>query len=151
MRAVPRLRRILYATDLSPASTRAFKTALALARPAHAVLTILYVMPPPLPTIPQQYLEAATIDRLDRDLRQWSARKLKALADSARRTGVAAKTLFREGEAIDQILRAARRGSADLIVVGTHGRRGFRKFILGSVAESVVKVAPCPVLTVRGA
>jgi nucleotide-binding universal stress UspA family protein len=75
---------------------------------------------------------------------------LKKLADRAKRAGVIAKPLFRDGDAVDQIVRAARRERSDLIVVGTHGRHGLPKFILGSVAERVVRLAPCPVLTVRG-
>jgi nucleotide-binding universal stress UspA family protein len=145
-----RLRRILHATDFSPASRRAFATALTLARPAHAKLTIVYVMPPTLPTVPEQYLDAVTVDRLDRQAREWSGRQLKKLADRAKRAGVIAKPLFRDGDAVDQIVRAARRERSDLIVVGTHGRHGLPKFILGSVAERVVRLAPCPVLTVRG-
>ena len=54
------------------------------------------------------------------------------------------------GDPAQQIVRMARSKRADLIVVGTHGRRGFSKFFLGSVAERVIATAPCPVMTVRG-
>jgi nucleotide-binding universal stress UspA family protein len=54
------------------------------------------------------------------------------------------------GDPALQIVRAARSMRADLIVMGTHGRRGVSKFFLGSVAERVIATAPCPVLTVRG-
>jgi nucleotide-binding universal stress UspA family protein len=50
----------------------------------------------------------------------------------------------------EQVPRAARRSRADLIVIGTHGRSGLSKVLLGSVAERVVRFASCPVLTVRG-
>ncbi len=55
-----------------------------------------------------------------------------------------------EGVADDQIIRAARRRKADLIVIGTHGRMGLARLFLGSVASRVVAGAKCPVLTVRG-
>jgi nucleotide-binding universal stress UspA family protein len=55
------------------------------------------------------------------------------------------------GEPAEQILRVAREEKADLIVMGTHGRRGWRHAVLGSVAEAVMRQAMCPVLTVRTA
>ena len=63
---------------------------------------------------------------------------------------VRARGLLLEGVAHDQIVRAARRKKADLLVLGTHGRTGVARFFLGSVAGRVVASAPCPVLTVRG-
>lgn len=53
------------------------------------------------------------------------------------------------GEARDGILKAAKEVSADLIVIGSHGRRGVKRLVLGSVAEDIVRRAPCPVLVVR--
>ena len=58
--------------------------------------------------------------------------------------------LLLEGVAHEQIVRAAKSKKADLTVIGTHGRTGFAKLFLGSVASRVVTAAPCPVLTVRG-
>jgi nucleotide-binding universal stress UspA family protein len=77
--------------------------------------------------------------------------KAKALAEKA---GVSAKTVLREtlgGAAADTIVREARKQRADLIVLGTHGRRGIRRMVLGSDAEQVVRVSPVPVLLVRAA
>jgi nucleotide-binding universal stress UspA family protein len=58
--------------------------------------------------------------------------------------------LLRAGDAADQIVRTCRSTKSDLIVMGTHGRRGLQKFLLGSVAGRVIAAAPCPVVTVRG-
>jgi nucleotide-binding universal stress UspA family protein len=55
-----------------------------------------------------------------------------------------------EGDAAAEIVRAARETKSDVIVLGTHGRRGFRRLVLGSVAEKVLRLAPCPVVTVKG-
>jgi nucleotide-binding universal stress UspA family protein len=144
-----RIRRILFATDFSPASRRAFETALELSRSQRAALTILNVIPP-LVVVPEQYLDAATIMRLDTQARRWSRQHLARLVARAAKGRVKADVLVREGDVSDQIARACRATKADLLVTGTHGRRGVRKFFLGSVAERAVAMAPCPVLTVRG-
>jgi nucleotide-binding universal stress UspA family protein len=90
------------------------------------------------------------IDRLERQTGEWSARQAARLRADAEKAGVRAVVDVRRGDPAEQIVRAARGGRADLLVVGTHGRRGMQKFLLGSVAERVLAAAPCPVLTVRG-
>jgi nucleotide-binding universal stress UspA family protein len=145
-----RIRGVLYASDLSPESRPAFAAAVSIAKSLDARLTIVHVLVPVAPTVPEQYLDAVTLDQLDKRVRQWSARQLDKLTGSAKRAGVRATALLRDGNPADQILRARRSTRAGLIVVGTHGRRGLPKFFLGSVAERVVRMAPCPVVTVRG-
>lgn len=144
-----RIQRILYATDFSSASRRAFDAALAMAKVQNARLTIAYVLAP-IVTVPEQYIDAATYDRFDRQARQWGTQKLDRLVARAKKAGVKATGVLRDGNPADQIVAAARAGKSDLIVVGTHGRRGLPKFFLGSVAERVVSTASCPVVTVRG-
>jgi nucleotide-binding universal stress UspA family protein len=144
-----RIRHILFATDFSAASRRAFDTALGLTQSQRATLTILNVIPP-IVVVPEQYLDAVTMDRLDAQARRWSRRQLARLAARAAKRGVKAEVVVRDGDVADQIVRACRTGKADLLVMGTHGRRGVRRFLLGSVAERTVATAPCPVLTVRG-
>ena len=68
----------------------------------------------------------------------------------ARKAGEGAKTALIQGVAAERIVAAARRNRADLIVIGTHGRTGLARLMLGSVASRVVATAACPVLTVRG-
>jgi nucleotide-binding universal stress UspA family protein len=145
-----RIRRLLYATDFSTASRRAFTTAVTIAKSAGAKLTIVNVMGPVMPTVPELYLDAVTLDQLEKLARQWSTRQLKKLADNAKRAGIKTATELRRGDPAAQIIRVARSERADLIVVGTHGRRGLPKFFLGSVAERVIAMAPCAVVTVRG-
>jgi nucleotide-binding universal stress UspA family protein len=142
-------RRILFATDFSPASRRAFASALGLARSQRAALTLLTVIPPVV-VVPEQYLDAVTMDRLDAQARRWSRQHLARLAARAAKAGVRAEVLLRDGDVADEITRACRSTKADLLVIGTHGRRGVRRFFLGSVADRLVATAPCPVLTVRG-
>jgi nucleotide-binding universal stress UspA family protein len=75
---------------------------------------------------------------------------LAKLADARRSQAKIADTLLRTGDARDIIIHTAEEVAADLIVMGTHGRRGVGRALLGSVAESVLRTSPCPVLTIRG-
>jgi nucleotide-binding universal stress UspA family protein len=77
-----------------------------------------------------------------------SQKKLDALVARAKSAGVRARGLLLEGQPSGRILHAAR--GAGLLVMGTHGRSGLARFILGSVASRVVAGARCPVVTVRG-
>jgi nucleotide-binding universal stress UspA family protein len=76
---------------------------------------------------------------------------VEAALTAARAKGISAEGRVLEGNTHDSLLAATRQHEADLIVVGSHGRRGLRRFFLGSVAESVVRTAPVPVLVVRTA
>lgn len=74
---------------------------------------------------------------------------VEAVADAGTKVGVAVETRIVTGTAVEQIVRLAKELPADLIIIGTHGRTGISHVFLGSVAEKVVRRAPCPVLTVR--
>jgi nucleotide-binding universal stress UspA family protein len=119
---------ILFPTDFSPASEAAGRIARDMALEAGARLHVLHVVPPV--TDPSQLAE-----RL--------ARTGQALAD-----GLRVETALRTGLAGRTIVDYVREKGIGLVVLGTHGRTGFSHAILGSVAETVVRLAPCPVLTV---
>lgn len=143
------LRRILHPSDFSPASSPAFKVAVAMAKKNRARLLVAHVLPP-VPTVPDVYLATRMHEGLLRAHRAQGQKQLARLVARARRTGVRAAGLLLDfGVVHEQILRAARRRRAQLIVLGTHGRTGLAKMTLGSVAERVVGMALCPVLTVR--
>ena len=74
---------------------------------------------------------------------------LDAAAAQAQSRGVAAETYVVEGDTVDELLLAASAHKADVIAIGTHGRRGLERLILGSVAEAVVRRSPIPVVVVR--
>lgn len=141
-------RPIVHATDFSRASRAAFAKAVELARRDRAPLTITHVMLPPVTMLGDGYVSPAAWDDVTRAHRTASQKKLDALVARARAAGVRARGLLLEGQPADQILRAAK--GAGLLVVGTHGRTGLARFILGSVASRVVAGARCPVVTVRG-
>lgn len=149
-RAPGRLRRILHATDFSPASRPAFRMALGLARGGRATLLLLHVLTPPSPfappggEIPSSYLTLIAAARRE------ARRRLAALLGQARAAGARAQARLVAGGPAAEILKVGRGWRPDLIVIGTHGRGGVRRFLMGSVAEHVVRRASRPVLTVRG-
>ena len=143
-------RRIVIASDFSKASQKAFTTALALAKVNRATLTILHVIVPITPIVPEQSFDAETWERFDSQARRWGQQRLRRLTDKATNAGIRAVGLLLEGDPAQQIARAARSTRADLLVVGTHGRTGLTKFFVGSIASRVVATASCPVVTVRG-
>ncbi len=144
------LRRILFASDFSKASGKAFATALTMAKTNRATLTVLHVIAPLVPVSPDQYVGPETWRELDEEARRWTARNLAALTAKAKKSGVKVVGLTADGSPAQQIVRIARSKRFHLVVIGTHGRTGLAKFFLGSVAGRVVSTAPCPVLTVRG-
>ena len=143
------IRRILFATDFSDASRKAFATAVTLAKAQHATLDILHVVVPFTPIIPEQYINTETWEQIDRQARLWSQQRLRSLTSKATASGVSTVGLLSEGDHAQQIIRAIGTRRADLLVVGTHGRSGLAKFFVGSVAARLVATAPCPVVTVR--
>ncbi len=145
-------RRILWPTDLSPLAGAALPHALRLAEDSEAELVILHVLPS-AGTYGALETSGAIWDRLDREQRAWAKAELRRLAEQVKAQAPALRIhcLLRQGVPFDQILGVARRLRCDLIVLATHGRTGLRHMVLGSVAENVVRRAPCPVLSVRPA
>lgn len=141
---------IMHATDFSPASRAAFAKAIQLAKRDRAPLVIAHVMAAPMPMLGDGYVSPATWDEIYRSYRRASQKKLDAVVARARAAGARARGLLLEGQAHEQIVRAAKAQRAALLVVGTHGRSGVARFFVGSVAGRVVAAATCPVVTVRG-
>jgi len=142
--------RILFATDFSPASIPALEQSVKMAGRDEALLLIAHAYQEPglaeLSQAPARFYE-----EWNRELRERAERKLQPLVEHAREEGVDARVLILTGFADEAIVEAAKHENADLIVMGTHGRRGTARFFLGSVAARVISAAPCPVMTVRGA
>ena len=141
------MRQILCPTDFSAPSARAFEHALALGAWYQAPVTVLHVLPEPVvaaPALPYAFSPAL----LDGSLRAAVQADLSSLVGPATRAGLHAVGELRDGSPATETVRMAQELHADLIVMGTHGRTGFQRFVLGSVAETVLRRAPCPVLTV---
>lgn len=124
--------------DFDQNSLRALTVAIELAQERNATLRLLHVVPmPPGPEVAISFgkMEAEVRTRLERLARQ----KVKGKAHY--------EVEVMMGDPGVEILQTAKRRGADLIVMATHGRKGLRHFVLGSVAERVVREAPCPVLS----
>jgi nucleotide-binding universal stress UspA family protein len=96
------------------------------------------------------YVSPKVYEDLEAANRADGQKHLDTLVRRARRAGARTKSLLLEGVPHERIAQAARWKKADMVVMGTHGRTGFAKLVLGSVASRVLAVSPCPVLTVRG-
>jgi nucleotide-binding universal stress UspA family protein len=134
--------RILVPTDFSSPSESALAYARTMAEKFDAALHLLHIAENP-------FLRAVSGDRRSRE--EAAARWLQdRLTDVDRRRG-AVTIVEQSDEPASEILRYARANNIDLIVMGTHGRTGLARAALGSVAETVVRTASCPVLTVHSA
>jgi len=141
-------RPILFATDFSEASGPAFRQAVEMARRDGGTLLIAHVLEPPMPMAPDGYVLPQTYDDLAAAQRRGAEERMRRLLGRARREGISARGLLLRGAPHEAIARTARGHRAGRVVVGTHGRRGFSRLFLGSVAARVVASAPCPVLVV---
>jgi nucleotide-binding universal stress UspA family protein len=140
-------RRILHASDFSRASAPAFAKAVELAKRDHAELSLLHALDPRMPT-PDGYVSPPTYEGLRKSAREYGRKQLARLVARAAKAGVRATPLLREGTPWSEIVRASRAPGVDLVVIGSHGRSGLSRLLLGSVARRVVGLARCPVLTV---
>lgn len=138
---------ILVPTDLGEGAEQALTYACELAGPLGATIHLLNVIGIPALGVPELglALTSSVIDRLVVE----NQTALDKLAESRRTTTKIGQVILRTGDARDVINDTAKDLEIDLIVMHTHGRRGVSRALLGSVTESVVRTAPCPVLTVR--
>jgi nucleotide-binding universal stress UspA family protein len=135
------LARILVATDFGPAADAALRHGRELARTVGASLHLLHVLE-------NFFLRATPVD--PRHVEATALRQLAdRLTDDDRRALHARYVVETSDHPADAIVAYARAAGIDVIVLGTEGRRGVERLLLGSVAERVVRTAPCPVLTVR--
>lgn len=139
-------RRILVGTDFSAASNSAFEQGLKLAKQNRAELLIAHASTEPstLSFMPPECYGEWELHR-----RAEAEKNIGSLIQKAHQEGVKAHKVLLQGLADDAIIEAAERLRVDLVVVGTHGRRGVSRFFMGSAAAHVVSRAPCAVLTAR--
>ena len=141
------MKTILHPSDFSAASQSAFKKAIELAKTDRAMLELLHVISPVYPV--GFRVRLSVYNRLAAAETTAASMRLVELVARARAAGAKARVTILEGRPADRIVHAARVKGADLIVMGTRGRTGLSRFMLGSVASRVVSMSPCPVLTVR--
>ena len=136
---------ILVPVDFSETSDRALAYAQGLAESFGARVHVLHVIPDPHS---QAWSIEATGMSLGSLMETWEADAQKRL-DGLELGDVGGERVTKVGQPNNEIIRYAKSKNSDLIVIGTHGRGAIEHMLLGSVAEKVVRTAPCPVLTVR--
>jgi nucleotide-binding universal stress UspA family protein len=141
------IQRILVAHDFSDTAQSALDLALSLAEKLDAAVLVMHAYEIPTYGLPEG--PVMTVEMV-KDIETAARTALDGVVARAQRPGISVKAVLRHGPAWSEVEAVARETKADLVVVGTHGRRGLARALLGSVAEKVVRTAPCAVLTVRG-
>lgn len=146
-----RFERIVVPVDFSPPSMRALETAIELAKPLRAELLVVHALQR-LDYVAAGEMWAPAFDTgmLLEQFGQAASKELAAIATMLAKRRVRARTILDIGPAYEVIVDTAKKRRADLIVISTHGRTGLAHVLMGSVAERVVRHAPCAVLTIRG-
>lgn len=140
-------RSILVPTDMSEGAEEALDFACELAQKLGATVHLLNVLGIPTLGVPELGI-ALTSTMIDTMVRE-NQEALDKLAERKRAGALIGQVILRTGDARDMICQTAKDLGVDLIVMGTHGRRGVTRALLGSVTEGVVRNAPCPVLTIK--
>ena len=143
-------KKILCPTDFSEGSQAAISQATELARQFGAMIYLLHVIPiqTSLPTDPISSFNMAEATDI---LQEQAKRNLQDSAEKLQHAGLTTRAIVLMGEAASAIVETAEREQVDLIVIATYGKTGWRRLAFGSVTEKVVRLATCPVLTIRGA
>ena len=144
------LARIVCPTDFSPTSSHAVDYAATLANTFGAELVLLHVIPEmsyPLRSFGMSH----SLEHIQEELHEKAKETLEKRAEAAKAdlADLKVRCLLADGEAHEATMACAKQESADMIVMGTHGHTGLTHALLGSTAEKVVRLAECPVLTVR--
>jgi nucleotide-binding universal stress UspA family protein len=142
-----RFQKILCPVDFFPGSLHAFDFALKLARNYDARVIALHVVEPVIPTV---YEPAFSVPDLTNELEKQSKRLMKELNAKAEKAGVPLKTEVRLGDINTEIGDAVEKTKADLVVVGTHGSKGFERWLMGSVTEKLMRHCPVPLMVIGG-
>lgn len=139
------MQKILVAHDGSKSSDKALKKAVELAINSNATLAVLSV-------VPELYLTELSDEdrnRISKTLEEETRQAMEKIRKSLSGKSIEVKTVIRQGDPAEKILETAQKMKVDLIVTGSHGRHGAKKFLLGSVSSKVVDYSRCPVLVVK--
>jgi nucleotide-binding universal stress UspA family protein len=138
------LKNILFAADFEALTNRALQFAVVLADRYGAKLYAAHV----IPQVAYAYAHPESIEQILKEAYDYAGYELNQIVGPLKHRGCACEALLADGDPGEVITTLAESHEADLIVVGTGSRRGLGKLLLGSVAEEVIREAPCPVLTV---
>lgn len=140
--------KILHPTDFSECAAQAQATAVDLAGKLGGEVVLLQVLVES-PLYGESVLNMPKVRSVYDAQRRWAEETLEARVGDLRQRGLKASWRVQVGVPFEEIVKVAEEERADMIVMGTHGRSGLNRALLGSVAERVVRLARCPVLTVR--
>jgi len=141
---------ILVATDGSKYSTAAASEAIGIAKRNNAKLTVIAVVPADIAMPTDIDFAALQREKLADQEMQAAEKNAKAVKNAAQKEGIEAQAFVMSGKPADAIMEIAKDKSADLIVVGSHGRTGLDRLLMGSVAERVIVMSSCAALVVKG-
>ncbi len=142
------MKRILHPTDFSECAQKALEEATALIRACGGELILLHVSVE-APLYNEAIFGLAKPQAVYEAQRKWAEAELAERAAKLTASGVATRSLVRSGVPFEEIVEVAQKEACELIVIGTHGFGGLNRWLLGSVADRVVRLASCPVMTVR--
>lgn len=142
------LRKLLCPTDFSEPSREALKVAIEFSSHFGAQLSLVNVVPL-LPVLPPDPNYAFKVPEYEQMLHSDAEERLNELIEESTTRGTNICTIVGHGDAASEIVRIAEKENVDMIVIATHGMTGWRRVVFGSVAERVVRLAKCPVLTTR--
>jgi nucleotide-binding universal stress UspA family protein len=135
-------------TDFSECAERAWTVAQRVAGTLRSEVVLAHILVEPI-VYGDPSLATDSTRQLFEQGKKWVEDELEKWASAARAQGMTVRTIVRTGSANEEIVNLATDEGAELIVIGTHGRSGLNRALLGSVADRVVRFAACPVLTVR--
>ena len=141
------IKKIMIPTDFSEYANHALKYAVTMAQSFQAKLYLMHVYDLPLtsPMLPAEPYPTVTRTQQQHE----EEKNLNRLVEELRATGVDAEPVFELGRPYMEIVRSAKELDVDLVILATHGRKGLSHLIFGSTAEKVVRLSPCPVLTIK--
>jgi nucleotide-binding universal stress UspA family protein len=142
-------RSVVVATDGSKYSAAAVSEAIGIAKRNGSKLTAVAVVPAEMAMPTDADFAALQRDKLADQEMQSAEKNAKAVKEAAQKEGVAAQAFVLSGKPADAIIECAKDANADLITVGSHGRTGLDKLLMGSVTERVIVLSPCAVLVVK--
>ena len=145
-----KVRKILIPLDFSFTSLKALEHAVTLAKLTKAEITLLHIIENQYATTDPFYITYPHVQTYETDLKELSNQSLQKVADKIKsKADIKVNILSTSGRTHKEIIRVSKKMKADIIVIGTHGVSGFREFVMGSNTFSVVRDAPCPVISVQ--
>jgi len=141
-----KIKKILIPTDGSDCSLRAATVGISFAKLFNAEIYAIYVVDT---IILEELTRAIATKDVEKELKEKGERYLDYVVESAEKEGIKAEAILAKGEPHDQIVFFAKNKGIDLIVMGSYGRRGTKRILIGSVTSRVIEYAPCPVLVVK--